>query len=81
MELCSIVPETGASSNHSKGDEGPPTLCHQVNGGHLRDGEGRHVTDQGCRQVPCLPTSPSRISLCSRYEALELNGLTIDNTY
>lgn len=80
VELYSPVPETDMSTSHSTRIKGSPTLSNQVEEGDFRDrGEWKHVTDQGCSQIPCLPTSPSQMLLFNRYEALEQDGQANDS--
>ncbi|KAK4823952.1 hypothetical protein QYF61_008338 [Mycteria americana] len=76
------VRRTGAAAATSKnprsrGSSIPP---HRAEGSSLKEeSERRRVHARGGRQRPSLPTSPPQVPLYSRYEALEVEGQSMED--
>ena len=81
MEPCSALPATemGTATRKTQ-DQGDPVFSpRQAEGSSLKErSEWRQAHAQGGR-TPSLPTSPSRVPLYDRYEALDVEGQSMDD--
>ena len=81
MEPCSARPgtEAGRATRQNPRGRGSCVLPRQAEGSSLKErSEWRQGHARGGRRAPSLPTSPPRVPLYSRYEALDAGGQAMD---